>query len=219
MTDTPSLEDLDAFSALGGSLTGAELLGQVHAAFTRYVIFPSAEAADAVTLYTAATHAQAAWEHATRLVVEGPIKRCGKTRLQEVARELVHKALPTTNISPAALARSMSQDDPPTLILDEADTIWGKKDQRAEGAEDLRGIINSGHSAAGPTCAGMRPRGGPSSARHSPWPSSAGSATCPTPSRTAPSSSRCGGVHLARRHPVAVPPRRAEAAGIARQSP
>ena len=84
MTDTPSLEDLDAFSALGGSLTGAELLGQVHAAFTRYVIFPSAEAADAVMLYTAATHTQAAWEHATRLVVKSPIKRCGKTRLQEV---------------------------------------------------------------------------------------------------------------------------------------
>lgn len=51
---------------------------------------------------------------------------------------------------PAALARSISEDDPPTLILDEADTVWGKKDQRSEGAEDLRGILNAGHSRGWP---------------------------------------------------------------------
>ena len=145
-----TLEDLDAFAALHGKLTGAEILTQVHAAYTRYVIFPSPEAADAVTLYTAATHAQTAWEHASRLVIKSPIKRCGKTRLQEVARELVHNALPTTNISPAALARSINENDPPTLILDEADTVWGRKEQRSEGAEDLRGILNSGHSRGWP---------------------------------------------------------------------
>lgn len=129
---------------------GARLLDDTHAAYTQYVIFPSPEAADAMALYTAATHAQTAWEHASRLVIKSPIKRCGKTRLQEVARELVHKALPTTNISPAALARSIDEKDPPTLILDEADTVWGKKDQRSEGAEDLRGILNSGHSRGWP---------------------------------------------------------------------
>lgn len=139
-----NLDDLDV------DLDGAKLLADVHAAYTRYVIFPSAEAADAATLYTAATHAQTAWEHASRLVVKSPIKRCGKTRLQEVARELVHNPLPTTNISTAALARSISEDDPPTLILDEADTVWGKKEQRSEGAEDLRGILNSGHSRGWP---------------------------------------------------------------------
>lgn len=134
----------------GEDMDGAALLDEVHGAYTRYVIFPSPEAADALTLYTAATHDQAAWEHASRLVIKSPIKRCGKTRAQEVARELVHKALPTTNISPAALARSISEDDPPTLILDEADTVWGKKDQRSEGAEDLRGILNAGHSRGWP---------------------------------------------------------------------
>jgi hypothetical protein len=139
-----NLEELDV------TVDGVAVLDEVHAAYTRYVIFPSPEAADAVTLYTAATHAQTAWEHASRLVIKSPIKRCGKTRLQEVARELVHKALPTTNISPAALARSISEYDPPTLILDEADTVWGKKEQRSEGAEDLRGILNSGHSRGWP---------------------------------------------------------------------
>ncbi|HEY5360302.1 MAG TPA: DUF3631 domain-containing protein [Streptosporangiaceae bacterium] len=134
----------------GADLDGAEVLDQVHDEYTRYVILPSPEAADAMTLYTAATHAQQAWEHASRLVIKSPIKRCGKTRLQEVARELVRNPLPTTNISPAALVRSINEDDPPTLILDEADTVWGKKDQRSDGAEDLRGILNSGHSRGWP---------------------------------------------------------------------
>jgi Protein of unknown function (DUF3631) len=141
---TGALESLDVVP------DGAALLDEVHAAYTRYVIFPSPEAADAMTLYTAATHDQRAWEHASRLVIKSPIKRCGKTRAQEVARELVHKALPTTNISPAALARSISETDPPTLILDEADAVWGKKEQRSEGAEDLRGILNAGHSRGWP---------------------------------------------------------------------
>jgi len=131
-------------------LDGAQLLDEVHAAYTRYVIFPSPEAADAMALYTAATHAQPVWEHASRLVLKSPIRRCGKTRAQEVARELVHLPLPTANISPAALARSITDDDPPTLILDEADSVWGKKEQRSEGAEDLRGILNAGHSRGWP---------------------------------------------------------------------
>jgi hypothetical protein len=129
---------------------GAALLDELHAALIRYVILPSPEAADAVTLYIAATHAQPAWEHASRLVIKSPLKRCGKTRLQEVCRETVHNALPTTNISVAALARSISEEDPPTLILDEADTVFGPKDKRAEGAEDIRGILNAGHSRGWP---------------------------------------------------------------------
>ena len=125
---------------------GAALLDDLHEAFGRYVIFPSPEAHDAVVLYVAATHAQTAWEHATRLVIKSPLKRCGKTRLQDVIAETSHRPLRTTNISVAALVRSIPEDDPPLLILDEADTIFGKKSDRAEGAEDLRGILNSGHS-------------------------------------------------------------------------
>jgi hypothetical protein len=56
-------------------LDGAALLGELHAALIRYVILPSPEAADAVTAWIAATHAQPAWEHATRLVIKSPEKR------------------------------------------------------------------------------------------------------------------------------------------------
>jgi len=42
-------------------VNGAVILDQLHAIITRYVILPSAEAAIAVALWTAATHAQASW--------------------------------------------------------------------------------------------------------------------------------------------------------------
>lgn len=127
------------------------LLDEVHQALTRYVAFPSAEAADAVTLWVAATHAQTAWEHATRLVVKSPVRRCGKTRLLEVGMELCHQVLATTNISVAALTRSIGLVDPPTIMLDEADTVFAtRRGERSESAEDLRGILNSGHARGWP---------------------------------------------------------------------
>lgn len=118
-------------------------LDWVHAALTTYVSYPSPEASDAHTLWVAATHAQPHWEHATRLVLKSPLKRCGKTRAQEVAAEMCHRPLKTANVSVAALARSIDAVEPPTLFLDEADTVFNKT-ARGETAEALRGILNAG---------------------------------------------------------------------------
>jgi len=132
-------------------VSGAALLDELHATLTKYVVFPSPEAADAVTLYVAATHAQPAWEHATRLVIKSPIKRCGKSRLQEIIAETCFRPLRTANCSTAALVRSIGGDDPPTILLDEADTIFGGQKSSKDGvAEDLRGFINAGHSRGVP---------------------------------------------------------------------
>ncbi|WP_174564893.1 DUF3631 domain-containing protein [Actinomadura chibensis] len=122
-------------------LDGAALLNRLRGALTRYVILPSPQAADAVTLWIAATHAQPAWPHAPRLVIRAPEKRCGKSRLLDVVEATCHAPFITVNSSPAAVYRSIT-DDPPTLLVDEADTIFGAK---AEGNEDLRGLLNAGH--------------------------------------------------------------------------
>jgi hypothetical protein len=122
---------------------GARLLGELRQAFTRYVVLPSPQAADAVTLWTAATHAQPAWEHAPRLAVVSPLKRCGKSRLLDVVAETCHAPLITINATIAAVVRSIGQD-PPTLLVDEADTLWGTRKQ-ADANEDLRGLLNAGH--------------------------------------------------------------------------
>ena len=122
---------------------GARLLDELHQALTRYVVLPSPEATDAVVLWTAATHAVPAWNCAPRLDVTSPVKRCGKSRLLDIIEATCHDPRMTVNISPAALVRSIG-DDPPTLLLDEADTVFGPK--AGDSHEDLRGILNAGHS-------------------------------------------------------------------------
>ncbi len=122
---------------------GAYILGQLHAIITRYVILPSTEAAVAVTLWIAASHAQPAWAHAPRLVIRAPEKRCGKSRLLDIVEGTCHAPLITVNASPAAVYRAIGTDTPPTLLVDEADTIFGGKN--ADANEDLRGLLNAGH--------------------------------------------------------------------------
>lgn len=122
---------------------GAVVLDTTLAALTRYVVLPSPEAADAVVLWIAATHVQPAWTHAPRLVIRAPEKRCGKSRLLDVVEATCFAPLITVNASTAAVFRAIGVDEPPTLLVDEADTIFGGKN--AEANEDLRGLLNAGH--------------------------------------------------------------------------
>ncbi|MFE1507829.1 DUF3631 domain-containing protein [Streptomyces sp. NPDC058726] len=122
---------------------GSELLDELRARIAQFVILPSSEALDAITLWVAATHLQPAWQHAPRLAVVGPAKRCGKSRLLDVLTETVHEPMLTINTTPAAIFRSITEDNPPTLLVDEADTIFGPK--VAEKNEETRGLLNAGH--------------------------------------------------------------------------
>ncbi|SNY53717.1 DUF3631 domain-containing protein [Paractinoplanes atraurantiacus] len=128
---------------------GAAILDRLHATLTRYVILPSAEAIDAAVLWIAATHAQPAWTYAARLVIKAPEKRCGKSRFLDVIDGTCYRPLMTVNASTPAIYRSIGTDDPPTILLDEADTIFGGK--QAEANEDLRGLLNAGHQRGRPT--------------------------------------------------------------------
>jgi hypothetical protein len=123
---------------------GAQLLDELREALTRYVVLPGPEAADAVVLWIAATHGQPVWNHAPRLAAVSPIKQCGKSRLMDVVHATCHKPLITVNASIAAVVRSIGEDDPITLLVDEADTIFGTR-RAAENNEDLRGVLNAGH--------------------------------------------------------------------------
>jgi len=80
-------------------------------------------------------------EHATIspiLNISSPEKRCGKTTVLTVIKKMCYSPIPASNISPAAMYRTIEQDSP-TLVIDEADTF-------ASNSHELRGIINSGHS-------------------------------------------------------------------------
>ncbi len=124
-------------------IDGAAILDRLYTALTRYVVLPTPEAADAVVLWIAASHAQPAWAHAPRLVIRAPEKRCGKSRLLDVVEATCHNPLITVNASTAAVYRSLDED-PPTLLVDEADTIFGAA-RSGDAKEDLRGLLNAGH--------------------------------------------------------------------------
>lgn len=148
------LSRIDAADSAGADIEEegqvlADVLEMVVTELVRFVVWPSMEAADAVALWVAATHAQPIWEHASRLVLKSPVKRCGKTRAAEVVRELAAKPLVAGSISAAALVRTIDGTDPPTLILDEADTIFGRRAE-TEAGEALRQILNLGHSRGWP---------------------------------------------------------------------
>ncbi|MGW2130541.1 DUF3631 domain-containing protein [Streptomyces coelicoflavus] len=138
--DTPS--GLEAIPDAEPTL-GSKLLDELRGRIAQFVIPPSQEALDAITLWVVATHLQPAWQHAPRLAVVGPAKRCGKSRLLDVLTETVHEPMLTINTTPAAIFRSITEEEPPTLLVDEADTIFGPK--VAEKNEETRGLLNAGH--------------------------------------------------------------------------
>jgi hypothetical protein len=151
MTDTthPPAERPPPDVAEDDRSDGAAILDRLRDTLTRYVVLPSPEAADATVLWIAATHALQAWAHAPRLVIRAPEKRCGKSRLLDIVEGTCHQPLITVNASTAAVYRSIGSADPPTLLVDEADTIFGGK--QAESNEELRGLLNAGHQRNRPT--------------------------------------------------------------------
>jgi hypothetical protein len=143
--------DHDTTAGQGGATAdGSTLLAQIATTVSKYVILPGPDALVGVVLWIAATHAVPAWHCAPRLVIRAPEKRCGKSRLLDLVEALCHRPLMTTNASPSAVYRSigMSPKDPPVLLIDEADAIFGPK---AGDHEDLRGLLNAGHQRGRPT--------------------------------------------------------------------
>ena len=115
------------------------LLDELAAFVRRFVVISNAHSA-VVALWIVHTHGLEAAEATPYLAITSA-ERSGKTRLLEVLTLLVARPLATSNISDAALFRSIANDRP-TLLFDEIDAIFGAK---ARDREDLRGMINAGH--------------------------------------------------------------------------
>src|SRR5450759_632261 len=124
--------------------SATELLDDIEPAVRRSCVLPSEHAYVAVVLWAATTHVLNAFDYAARLVARSAEKRSGKSRLGEVLAGLVHDPLRTVNASVSYIFRSLDKEKPPTILLDEADAIFGTK-VKAEQNEDLRGLLNAGH--------------------------------------------------------------------------
>jgi putative DNA primase/helicase len=119
---------------------GATLLDQMAATVRRHVVLGETEAA-AVALWVIATHAFDAFSIFPRLFVTAPERGCGKTTLLDVLSCLVGRPLAASSIKAAALFRTIETAQP-TLLLDEADAY-------VRSDEDLRSVLDSGHSRRG----------------------------------------------------------------------
>lgn len=119
---------------------GSALLDELVAIIRRHIVMPEC-AAHAMALWIVHTHALEPAQMTPRLAILSPEKRCGKTTVLKVLGRLVRRPLSTTNVTAAALFRTIEKFQP-TLLVDEADTFLKER-------EELRGILNSGHDRAG----------------------------------------------------------------------
>jgi hypothetical protein len=115
----------------------AELLSTLRDTVAQHIILPEHGAA-AMALWILHAWAIDAAHVSPFLMFLSPEMRCGKS----TALALIYRTAPRTafasNISPAAVFRYVEANQP-TLIIDEADTF-------VRGNEELRGILNSGHT-------------------------------------------------------------------------
>lgn len=116
---------------------GAALLSAIAEALGRYVVLTEG-AADAIALWVLHTYALAVAWCSPLLVLTSASKRCGKTLVLELLGALARRVLSTSSVSPSALYRAIEAYSP-TLLIDEADAFFGQN-------EELRGIVNSGHT-------------------------------------------------------------------------
>jgi putative DNA primase/helicase len=116
---------------------GSELLDLISKEIRNYLVIQEAASA-AIALWLVLTWSVEATFVLPMLAISSPQKRCGKSTLLILLRKIARKALLVSNTSPAAIFRIVEKHAP-TLLLDEAET-WMNEN------EELRGIINSGHS-------------------------------------------------------------------------
>ena len=118
-------------------MDAAELLKSIKALFRRYVVLP--KGADvALPLWVLHAWTIDAGDISPFMVVNSPTKRCGKTTVLILLYFLTPKSELAASITASSLFRYIEQVRP-TLIIDEADTFMGDN-------EELRGILNSGHT-------------------------------------------------------------------------
>lgn len=127
------LSEVEPWSEL---ITGSELLSEITASLETHLVLPQ-HGSIAITFWVVYAHVFDAFGIGPILALESPEKRCAKTLTLELVQWLVPKPLPTSNITSAALFRTV-ETFRPTLLIDEADSFMRRNDE-------LRGVLNSGH--------------------------------------------------------------------------
>jgi hypothetical protein len=148
------VNELDDAIAQGEHIDGRELLDKVADAIRRYVVLSNAQR-DALAVWCAHCHAFEAADATPYPHVTSAERESGKTRLLELLALLTPGALHLSNTTTAALARSVSQEPPPTLLLDESDNTLKRE---REYVAALLSILNDGYRRGGQTLLCLPPK-------------------------------------------------------------
>lgn len=123
-------------------------LNGVEAFMVRYVAFPSEHEPVAVALWVGHAWLVDHFETSPLLSITSAEKRSGKTRVLDCLECLVPAPFRVVIPSEAVVYTVLSQRPRPTMLLDEADAIFGPR--TAERYEGLRAILNSGNRVGTP---------------------------------------------------------------------
>jgi len=124
---------------------GARLLDEILDLLKAYFHFGSASQSIIVALWIAHTYLYDLFSWTPYLAVTSPTKRCGKSRLLEILGYLVRRPRAISNITVAALFRSIEKHTP-TILFDETDATF-KGDPEMQQA--IRGVLNAGAKRGG----------------------------------------------------------------------
>ncbi|MEE8057418.1 MAG: DUF3631 domain-containing protein [Pseudomonadales bacterium] len=139
-TETGSDELLKGIEPWEHAVDGQVLASTIINTFHRYTVLPDGGDV-ALTLWTLGSYCFNAFRIFPKLCLSSPEKRCGKTTTMETLAAMAHRSLMASNVSPSTLFRSIEYWQP-SLLIDEGDTFIASN-------EELRGIINSGHTRSG----------------------------------------------------------------------
>ena len=118
---------------------GAGLLHELEQFISRFVMLPDG-ALVPLAVWILATHCFESFDVFPYLAITSPVPRCGKSTLLDLVGMFSRNAIPASNISEAALFRTISEERP-VLLLDEAEWLREKSDR----AQIIRNLLNAGH--------------------------------------------------------------------------
>lgn len=120
------------------------VLDEVERFAGRFIAFPNSHYLTVLVCWIAHTWAPSAFYTTPRLVIDSAEPGSGKTRVLEVLALLCRSPKMTISTTTAALYRRIAAaDEPPTVLQDEADALFGRSTKPEN--EDLRALYNAGY--------------------------------------------------------------------------
>jgi hypothetical protein len=121
----------------------ADLIFQIQGVLLRHVVFKDDRYALLIAIWVCATYLYDVFTNFGYLWLNSPVKRCGKSLLEEILQHLCANATPRlSNVSEAAIFRLADKSH--TLILDEIENI---RSEDKEKYQAIMTVLNAGFAA------------------------------------------------------------------------